>query len=44
MMEFMSDDLEGQGGVTADVNEVGVGSLISGANKGFSITHTQLSC
>merc|ERR1711894_587337 len=45
MMEFMSDDLEGLGGAAnADIGETGVGSLISGANKGFSITHSQLSC
>ena len=45
MMEFMSDDLEGLGGViNIDIGETGVGGAISGANKGFSITHSQLSC
>merc|ERR1719412_944093 len=45
MLEFMSDDLEGLGGAAnADIPEQGIGSLISGGNKGFHITHVQTSC
>jgi len=45
MMEFMSDDLEGLGGAAnANIGETGVGGAVSGANKGFSITHAQLAC
>jgi len=45
MLEFMSDDLEGLGGAAnADITEQGIGSAISGGNKGFSITHVQTSC
>jgi hypothetical protein len=45
ILEFMSDDLEGLGGAnTADISEPNTGSLISGGNKGFHLTHVQLAC
>jgi len=45
MLEFMSDDLEGLGGSTiADITEQGIGSVISGGNKGFHITFVEKAC
>jgi hypothetical protein len=42
MLEFLSDDMEGQGGDAAEVNN----ELLTGhpTNIGFSILHTQLEC
>jgi len=42
MLEFLSDDMEGQGGDALEVNN----ELLTGhpTNLGFSITHTQLEC
>merc|ERR1712150_342416 len=48
IMEFMSDDLEGLGGndgtTNAGISECSKSGGCSGHNKGFKITHEQLTC
>jgi len=48
IMEFMSDDLEGlggnNGGTNAGISECSKAGGCSGHNKGFHITHEQLTC
>lgn len=45
ILEFMSDDIDGLGGVTAaGQTELSVGGNAHGANTGFSILHKQLAC
>ena len=39
----MTDDVDGQGGSTAELNSE-IKSATQAANLGFSITHTQLEC
>jgi len=43
ILEFMTDDVDGQGGSTAELNSE-IKSATQAANLGFSITHTQLEC
>jgi len=43
ILEFMTDDVDGQGGSTPELNTE-IKSSTQTANLGFSITHTQLEC
>ena len=43
ILEFLSDDIDGQGGETTE-NGSEINSTTQIANLGFSITHTQVEC